>query len=65
MKAFLIACAALIVIAVAAGFVLNARFAEPASERYVVGDAVRLDDAQSSDPATRAEAEAVGGSEVE
>ena len=49
MKAFLIACAALIVIAVVAGFALQTRFAAPSSERYVVGDAVRLDDEQRSD----------------
>ena len=49
MKAFLIACVALIVIAVAAGFALNTRFAEPASERYVAGNSVRLDEGQRSD----------------
>ena len=49
MKAFLIAGAALVVIAVAAGFLLNTEFAVPASERYVAGDSVRLDDGQRSD----------------
>ena len=49
MKAFLIACAGLLVISVAAGFLLNAEFAEPASTRYVVDGTVRLDDTQRSD----------------
>ena len=49
MKAFLIACAALVVIAIAAGVLLRMEFAEPASERYVVGGTVRLDEGQRSD----------------
>ena len=49
MKAFLVACAALLVISIAAGFLLRTEFAEPASERYVAGDSVRLDEGQRSD----------------
>lgn len=48
MKAFLISLAALVVIAVAAGVVLNTEFAEPTSTRYTVEDSVRLDDGQNS-----------------
>lgn len=49
MKAFLIACAGLLVIAVVAGFVLNAEVAEPSSDRYVVDGTVRLDEDMRSD----------------
>ena len=50
MKAFLISVAALIVIAVAAGFLLNSEFSVASSDRYVASDSVRLDDTQSSNP---------------
>ena len=49
LKAFLLATVVLVVLALAAGFLLNAEFAEASSDRHTIEDSVRLDPGMRSD----------------